>query len=368
MEKDINVFLALLRAGLWEQEVKIKQFKEVDFDRVHQLAQQQSVVGLIAAGLEFVTDVKIPKETALSIAGDALQIEQRNIAMNAFVARLFHRINAEGIRTVLIKGQGIAQCYERPLWRSSGDVDLLYDTENYKRALDVLSHLGHLEEEENTYTLHKGIFIDEWEVELHGSLRGELWKNLDRSLDDVQHSVFTRDKVRIWRNGGEEVELPDPDCDVVIVFCHILQHFFKGGIGLRQVCDWCRFLWAFKDKIDIELLRYRLSSLGVESEWKAFAALSVNYLGIPRNAIPFYEDKKKWDRKANRILRFIIETGNMGHNRDKSYRREPCAPIRKIKTFYFITLDSIQHYFIFPADSIKVWWTAMMIGLKQIIK
>ena len=36
-----------------------------------------------------------------------------------------------------------------------------------------------------------------------------------------------------------QVFLPAPDEDVVFVFSHILQHFYKEGIGLRQICVWC---------------------------------------------------------------------------------------------------------------------------------
>ena len=47
-----------------------------------------------------------------------------------------------GIYTVLVKGQGVGQCYERPLWRSCGDVDLFFDAENYEQAKAFLSPLA----------------------------------------------------------------------------------------------------------------------------------------------------------------------------------------------------------------------------------
>lgn len=54
-------------------------------------------------------------------------IEQRNVAQNQFIGALIQKLNATGIKALLVKGQGIAQCYEKPLWRKSGDVDLFYD-------------------------------------------------------------------------------------------------------------------------------------------------------------------------------------------------------------------------------------------------
>ena len=81
-------------------------------------------MGLIAAGLEYVIDVKVPKEDLLSFAGYAVQLEQTNKAMNEFIAKIVKEMQRREIYTLLVKGQGIAQCYERPLWRACGDVDL----------------------------------------------------------------------------------------------------------------------------------------------------------------------------------------------------------------------------------------------------
>ncbi len=50
--------------------------------------------------------------------------------------------------------------------------------------------------------------------------------------------------------------------------------------------------------------------MGLMSEWKAFAALLVDYLGMPVEALPVYDPDRKWSRKASRILSFVLETGN----------------------------------------------------------
>lgn len=73
----------------------------------------------------------------------------------------------------------------------------------------------------------------------------------------------------------------------------------------------------------VKLLKRRLTKMGLMREWKAFAALSVDYLGIPVEALPLYASDRKWSRKASRILSFVLETGNIGHNRDKSYCHLP---------------------------------------------
>ena len=89
-------------------------YGEVDYAEVMRLAQEQAVVGLVTAGLEHVTDVKVPQVWALQFAGQTIQLEQRNKAMNQFIADLISKMREADIYTLLVKGQGIAQCYERP--------------------------------------------------------------------------------------------------------------------------------------------------------------------------------------------------------------------------------------------------------------
>lgn len=79
--------------------------------------------------------------------------------------------------------------------------------------------------------------IDPWVVELHGTLRSLLWKNVERTVDDVQRALFAGGKVRTWQNGETSVLLPGVDEDAFYIFMHFVAHFFKGGIGLRQICD-----------------------------------------------------------------------------------------------------------------------------------
>lgn len=129
-----SAFLALLRAGLWEKEVQLLPYGEIDYSEVMRLAEEQSVIGLIAAGLEYVVDVKVPQIEFLTFIGRAVQLEQQNSAMNNFIGILIKSLRKVDIYALLVKGQGIAQCYERPLWRSCGDVDLFLDNDNYDKA------------------------------------------------------------------------------------------------------------------------------------------------------------------------------------------------------------------------------------------
>ncbi|MBO4840469.1 MAG: nucleotidyltransferase family protein [Bacteroidaceae bacterium] len=356
-------FLSLLRAGLWEKDVLLSQFNTLSYEEIYRLADEQSVFGLVAAGLEHVVDTKAPQEVVLQFVGQALQLEQRNQAMNTFISTLIERMRNDGIYTLLIKGQGVAQCYERPLWRSCGDVDLFLSEENYEKAKSLLvtkaSHTG----QEDQFKKHLGLTIDCWEVELHGYLRRGLSKKVNKVLDDIKDDTFYGGNVRSWLNGKTQIFLLGADNDIVYIFIHILSHFYGGGIGLRQFCDWCRLLWVYRDKINVVSLEKRLKKMGLVRVWTAFGAFAVEYLGMPSEAMPLYSPERKMKRKANRICSFILEVGNFGHNRNSSYYTKPFL-IRKAISLSKRCSDVLRHTLIFPIESMRFFPYMMYNGFR----
>lgn len=352
LDNNTKAFFALVKAGLWEQKVRLPQFRQIDFDEVFRLAEEQSVVGLVTAGIEHVVDVKVPQEIVLQFIGSSLQLEQQNLAMNEYVAQLIEQLRIEDIYAILVKGQGIAQCYERPLWRASGDVDLLLSEDNYQKAKALL--LPQAEEVEQEYSTFKhlgmtmkGGFV----VELHGALYSRLSKRIDRGIDALQEDVFCFGNVRSWMNGDTRVFLPGVDNDAIFVFTHILHHYYIKGVGLRQICDWCRLLWTCRDKFDRKGLNFRLETMGLMSEWQAFAALAVDWLGMPAEAMPLYSSDKKWSRKAERIIAYVLECGNFGHNRQRSLPDSFLGG--KIVSVWRKLKDFGRHARVFPLDSVK---------------
>lgn len=367
-----KAFFELVRAGLWEQEVQPSQYDNIDFAEVYRLAEEQSVIGLVAAGIDSSkiqdSGFSCPKEWALQFVGQALQLEQQNQAMNAFVAQLVKKMRAAGIYALLLKGQGVAQCYDKPTWRACGDVDLFLSDENYQKAKAFLIPLVSSVEREYEREKHLGMTIDQWVVELHGRLYCGLSSRSEKELGQVYQDTFYEGNVRSWDNNHVQVFLLSPENDAFYVFTHILQHFYKGGIGLRQICDWCRLLWTFREKLDLRLLESRIRKAGLMSEWKAFGVYAVEYLGMPIEAMPFYSGDRRWIRKAKRINSFIFSVGNMGHNRDSSYHRKYPFLIRKSISTGRRIGDLVNHARIFPLDSLRFSFAFLRNGVKSALR
>ena len=311
-----EAFLELVRAGLWDNcnEFQVSGFKfqaTVDWEKVYQMAGEQSVVGLVLAGIEryknLNANLNLEQELLLQLIGEVQIIEQQNKAMNSIIERIVDEMRTAGIYALLVKGQGIAQCYKKPLWRACGDVDFFLSDSNYTQAKSFLIPLSSESKPERKYSKELGLYIDSWLVELHGTLRTGLSSRIDSVIDEAQRDVFYGGNVRSWMCGKCQVFMPGANNDVFFVFTHFIKHFYKEeGANLRQMCDWCRLIWTYKDSLNHELLESRIKKAGLMTEWKAFAALAVEYLGMPDEAMPFYQKSKGRSRRADKIVYSLL--------------------------------------------------------------
>lgn len=373
--KDINqqAFFELLRTGLWGNgNPDIRIDGATDWQEVYQLAQEQSVQGLVLQGIDWFkvqgSKFNIPQVLLLQWIGEVQVIEQRNKEMNAFIAELIEKLRKADIYALLVKGQGIAQCYEKPLWRCSGDVDLLLSYDNYQKAKTLLTPLASEVETEYEGISHLGMTIDGWVVELHGSLWVGLPQRINRVLDEIQADTFYGGNVRSWLNGQTQIFMLGKENDIVYVFVHFFNHFYKEGVGLRQICDWCRLMWTYRDSLNYGLLEQRIKSAGLMSEWKAFYNLASRYLGMPDFGSGLTVHDSRFDKKADRIMEFILKSGNMGHNRDMSHFSKYPYLIRKCVSMGRRIGDLINHARIFPLDSLRFFPRIMFNGVRSAIR
>ena len=165
MIKDTErVFFELLKAGLWSDiNPYIRIDGATDWNYIYRLAQEQSVQGLVLSGIEGLRakgiELSVPKVLLLQWIGEVQVIEQRNKAMNVYIAEIIEEMKSVGIYTLLVKGQGLAQCYNRPNWRSSGDVDLLLSKDNYEKAKAFILPKGVFTEPEEAGKKHLALQV-----------------------------------------------------------------------------------------------------------------------------------------------------------------------------------------------------------------
>ena len=283
----------------------------------------------------------------------ALQLVQRtaatHIEQSHTIAAVVTELRKAGIEPVLLKGLGLARNYPEPLLRKCGDIDLYVGKENYDKACEVVMGMTSEEAIKNSIksTKHLHISVGGFKVELH-RVSEEI---ADRRHNDVYQAIadngLSQDLVPL-NFDGTTVNTPADSFNAFFIFHHFLHHFFSGGIGLRQVCDWVMFLHSRAGKLDTSVAEDALKGMNLLSFWQTFACIAVDYLGLPAAEMPFY--RAGMEREAAGALGLILAEGNFGMGRKDRQNRPQGYLAGKLYSFRMTIRRYIALCRIFPRE------------------
>ena len=276
----LSSFFALLKAGLWlESEKLVSLDGSVDWDKVYQLASEQSVIGLVIAGIERLKSINpnlnIPQEILLQWIGEVQVIEQQNKKLNEAAEHLTRIFRNGGLRSCVLKGQGVARLYDvrckksdvrsqnseqssesskvqesqgargsLSLRRQPGDIDLWVEGGREK----VLQFLKSSYLKTGTVVIHHvdTSIIDGVETEVHF-----LPSYSYNYLRYVKYKKFFKEEAnQQFDHFDEQVGFAYPTLrfNAVYMMMHIFRHVFNEGIGLRQLMDYYFVLMHLTDE------------------------------------------------------------------------------------------------------------------------
>ena len=360
-------FFALLRSGLWNEVPERSPFAGgVDWEALYRLAFAQTVVPLVTDGINRLPQEFLPAEPERldPFLGDMMATAKRNRTLDAFIPKLFGAL--KGIPAVLVKGQSLAQDYPEPERRQPGDIDLLLLPASYEAAKAVLLPKATRVAEEDRGIWHQGMHFRSIEVEIHGSISTLMSRKLDRKLAALLEEQFDGRAFPVVPIGGAEIPVPDADFNAVYVFVHFLQHYWAGGVGLRQLVDWMTFVTVHKRDIHPVVLETRLRDLGLLRVWQTFTGFAQEYLGCPAEKLPLAAAPEA-GRNA-RIWRYVRHCGNFGKNVDRTRKKESYL-VRKVHSFWrLVVADRLRHFPVFPRESIRFFLGAFGYGLQRLAK
>ncbi len=362
-----KLFFALLRSGLWGEATELPDAVpgEDDWENVYNSAMSQTVVGLVTDGASACPAGYVPKAVSLKLMSALIKTEKTNAVIDSHVARFVSMLESGGVQPVLVKGQAVAQCYIHPSGRMPGDIDLVIDPKQYEAAKAVIIPAADSVNGETLSNLHFGAMFGPVELELHGTVRTSLGQKINDSLDSAQALLHREGGCRFWNCLGTRVRIPSADFDALFIFTHMLQHFYCGGLGLRQICDWARVLHTNCGDIDRALLESRLARMGLLSEWKAFVGFLVVYLGLPEEEAPLYD--AGYSSKTGKLWRYIERVGNFGTKRGLRDRSKDPYLIRKVESLIVNSQDFLHHAGIFPLDSLRFFWYYFRTGTIKVL-
>ena len=360
-------FFALLRSGLWNEVPERAPFDGgVDWEALYRLSFAQTVGPLVTDGVNRLTKEYLPAEPEHldPFLGDMMATAQRNRVLDSFIPKVFHALR--GIPVVLVKGQSLAQDYPDPERRQPGDIDLLLPPSSYAAAKEILLPKATHVSKEDVQTLHQGMHFYSVEVELHGSISTLMSRKLDRQLAALLKEQFDGRSLPTVTIGGAEIPVPEANFNAVYIFVHFLQHYWSGGVGLRQFVDWTTFVSVHKRDIHPVILEQRLEELGLLNLWKVFTGFAQEYLGCPAEKLPLAARPKP--RKNARIWRYVRRCGNFGKNQDRKRKKESYL-VRKIHSLWRLVIaDRLRHFPVFPKESIRFFFGAFGYGLQRLAK
>lgn len=359
-------FFTLLRSGLWNEVPDRSLFApgSTDWESLYRLSFEQTVVGLVTDGVNRLPQDSLPAEPERldPFLGDMMATARRNAQLDAFIPKVFKAL--DGIPVVLVKGQSLAQDYPDPARRQPGDIDLLLPPASYEAAKAVLLPKATKVEEEVGEIYHQGMFFRSIEVEIHGSISTLMSRKLDRQLAAMLEQQFDGRPLPSVSIGGADIPVPEANFNAVYVFIHFLQHYWSGGVGLRQFTDWMTFVSVHKRDIHPILLENDLDRLGIKNLWKVFTGFAQEFLGCPGEKLPLAAPPDP--AKNARIWRYIQRCGNFGKNTDRSRGKESYV-VRKVHSFWQkVVCDRLRHFRTFPKESLRFFLGAFGYGLQRL--
>ncbi|MDR0938977.1 MAG: nucleotidyltransferase family protein [Mediterranea sp.] len=328
-EKEMReVFLELMRAGLWGSTPALDGFPLTDDEWVgiHTQARRQTVDGIVYDGVLRLPDELLPPTPLLMRwTAEIDGLERVNKRMNKDIAALFRWIKGNDLNAWLLKGQGVAACYEQPLHRRCGDIDIYFpNREDLEKMNLLLREKGVVvQPHANAGGIYRG---GEFVVEQHIQMADIYRPSLVDYLQWLKH-LETRNAVR-WYVEGQTVLLPSPILAHLISTAHIFKHAMVFGIGFRQLCDAARLSYYYSDRIDSRLLEDVFRRTGIYRWAISLYRMQVSTLGLPEEYLPFPlpkgEESYPW-------MENVWKGGNFGlYNRGFSASKSPQSEKRHI--------------------------------------
>ena len=289
-----KAYLSVLQSALWGTEWQ--GFEDLSSDPVAQvvrLAAMHSTGPLIYPlllaneGVQHMLDADLKTQMKAVCA----QTMQQQVKLQHTLLTAWQALTEAGIRPVLMKGAGLASLYEKPYFRSWGDVDLFVGKNQYHPACAVMRETFPAAlkfDEELDHYKHYNLIADGISIEIH-RVSLSLQHPLDaRRYERIEREGMSAEHVEEIRVGDTMIAVPEPTYNALLVFMHSWEHMMTEGACMRQLCDLALLLHRYAAKIDRTKLKRDVQRLHMMDIWQVYMGIMVEYMGLPAEKAPFY--------------------------------------------------------------------------------
>lgn len=345
-----RLFFELLRVAVGQQDCLSHTPTAYEWRELYAMAEKQAVLGICFHGVERLHKQKQtpPQDLLFEWIGITEYIKQKNAFLDKQCEKLQAMLKEVGIRSSILKGQGIARYYgELAHFRQPGDIDIYVDC-GRDRALQFAYDNGQKDVNWDYKHLHLDVFKDA-EVEVHYRVEVllNLWKNkrLQRWFREHQDAIQSS-KFKVQ---GGEIITPTTEFNVFYILLHIYRHFLYEGVGLKQIVDYYMTLRMVNcSRLMVHDYVNAVHEFRMEKFAKGLMWVMHETLGMSREWMLWEPDEKE----GRYILNQVMTGGNFGHHDERL--KHTCGKIGAVKAILTHNLHLLTHY---PSDVIwaPVW-------------
>ena len=277
-----------------------------EWSRLHKQAARQSLLGVVFYAIgRAVPGAKdlMPKDEYLRWFYHAESVKALNARHYALSKKLTELFAEQGVKAVVLKGQGNSRLYPDKFIRQTGDIDIWFPG-GRKKVLAVLSQMGLLEkgvETELNVVFAEPVFGAE--VEVHYKFVRD--SNNPFANCRLKHYLAQEIQAPVFVEEGFYV--PSNKFSMLAQLLHIRKHLFTYGVGLRQVMDYCVLLRACSSEDRAEVAA-SLKPFGLKPIAGALMWVLSEYLGLDPQFLLCKPDA----RRGRVLLRALFDDGNFG--------------------------------------------------------
>ncbi len=258
-----KLFFDLLRVALGNQERLSKTPSDEEWQELLNMAEEQAVEGITYDVLDILS--KQNQTPPIDVIGDWLgfseEIREQNVIVDQRCREVSALFSEAGFESCILKGQGNARMYPNPKARVSGDIDIWVKGSKE----DIIGFCRTKVESCSVTSLHVDFPIyDDASVEVHYLPTYSLVPRCYTKTRKFFES-FRTEEIGASDSKGIPYMMSIPEKKVNLVFqmSHMMRHFFKGGIGLRQMIDYYYLLCYAEGKYNKAEVAELFKSLGM---------------------------------------------------------------------------------------------------------
>ena len=313
MAKDL--FFELIRVSLGNQDRLSRQPSAYEWGKLYKMAEEQTLLGVCFVGLHNLgadsydgyARIGIPEDVYFQWMGMAAKIQKRNEDVNRQCVELQVRLAADGIRSCILKGQGVGALYgEISLLRQSGDIDIWMDV---KRD-DVIAYVKEVCPDDDVDISSKHIefkLFHDTVVEAHfvpvGMKTPIIGKRIKAYYDSEKGKQMEH---KVMLPSGEIIVAPDIAFQSIHILQHAFGHFLFEGIGMRQLMDYYFVIKQPLTEEDKARVVKTMKRFGMYNFARGVAYILTEVFGAHDYFVP------KDERWGKLVLMSVMEEGNFG--------------------------------------------------------